>query len=67
MLVRVVAGAGRRSWGLIPVGAVAGGFIAHEIAVRAAYPIAGTLRLVALAVSLPILVQVYRQRRPTSD
>jgi MFS family permease len=52
-------------WGLIPLGALAGGFIAHEIGIRAAYPIAGTLRVVALAVSLPILVRVYRQGPPS--
>lgn len=51
-------------WGLIPLGALAGGLVAHEIGVRAGYPIAGTLRVVALAISLPILVQVYRQGPP---
>jgi hypothetical protein len=54
-------------WGLIPLGALAGGLVAHEIGVRAGYPIAGALRAVALVISLPLLVQVYRQGRPPSD
>lgn len=48
-------------WGLIPLGALAGGLIAYEMDVRAAYPIAGTLRMVALAISLPLLIQAHRQ------
>lgn len=50
-------------WGLIPLGALAGGLIAHELGVRAGYPVAGAFRLIALAVSLPILVRVHRQGR----
>ncbi|WP_285101979.1 MFS transporter [Promicromonospora sp. MEB111] len=54
-------------WGLIPLGALAGGLIAHEISVRAGYPIAGTLRAVALVVSLPLLLRAHRQGpRPQS-
>lgn len=54
-------------WGLIPVGALAGGVVAHEISVRAGYPIAGTLRVLALLVCLPLLMRVHRQgRRPPS-
>ena len=48
-------------WGLIPLGALAGGSIAHEISIRAGYPIAGALRALALLVSLPLLVRAYRQ------
>lgn len=44
-------------WGLIPLGALAGGLIAHEIGVRAGYPIAGALRAVVLVVSLPLLLR----------
>lgn len=54
-------------WGLIPLGALAGGFIAHEIGIRAAYPIAGTLRVVALVISVPLLVQIHRQGPQASD
>ena len=54
-------------WGLIPLGALAGGMVAHEISIRAGYPIAGGLRLLALLTSLPLLVRVYRQgQRPRS-
>lgn len=53
-------------WGLIPFGALAGGLIAHEIDVRAGYPVAGALRAAALVVSLPILVRVHRQGPPSA-
>lgn len=46
-------------WGLIPLGALAGGLIAHEIGVRAGYPVAGVLRAVALVVSLPLLLRAH--------
>ncbi|WP_129782786.1 MFS transporter [Promicromonospora panici] len=52
-------------WGLIPLGALAGGLIAHEIGIRAGYPVAGALRVVALAISLPLLVRVHRQGPPS--
>jgi predicted MFS family arabinose efflux permease len=42
-------------WGLIPVGAVAGGLLAHRFGLRAPYPVAGVLRGVALLVALPAL------------
>ena len=54
-------------WGLIPLGALAGGLIAHEVGIRAGYPIAGALRLSALLISLPILVRVHRQGPSASD
>jgi MFS family permease len=47
-------------WGLIPVGAVAGGLLAHRFGLRAAYPIAGALRGLALVVALPALVSALR-------
>ncbi|XVU30116.1 MFS transporter [Actinoplanes sp. CA-054009] len=46
------------SAGLAPLGAVAGGLVAHEWGVRVAYPIAGFLRGVALLVALPVLLSV---------
>lgn len=52
-------------WGLIPLGALAGGLIAHEVGVRTGYPVAGALRAAALVVSLPILIRVYRQGPPS--
>jgi MFS family permease len=49
------------SLGLTPFGAVAGGFVAHDLGVRAAYPIAGVLRGSALILALPALLSVSRQ------
>ncbi len=53
-------------WGLIPLGALAGGLVAHEVSVRTGYPIAGALRAAALLISLPVLVRAYRQGPPSS-
>ncbi|MFF0146164.1 putative MFS family arabinose efflux permease [Amycolatopsis sulphurea] len=47
-------------WGLMPLGALAGGFVADRLGVRAAYPIAGALRGIALAAALPVLVSTLR-------
>jgi MFS family permease len=47
-------------WGLMPLGALAGGLIARELGVRAAYPIAGTLRGLALLAALPVLITALR-------
>ncbi|MFI8528314.1 MFS transporter [Promicromonospora sukumoe] len=54
-------------WGLIPLGALAGGLIAHEISVRAGYPVAGALRALALLASLPILILAHRQGQQPSS
>ena len=43
-------------WGLIPLGALTGGLVAHGFGLRAAYPIAGGLRGLALLVALPVIV-----------
>ncbi|MFD2416315.1 MFS transporter [Amycolatopsis pigmentata] len=51
-------------WGLIPLGALAGGFTAHLFGLRAPYPIAGLLRGIALLAALPILVTAFRPRTP---
>ncbi|GAA3672760.1 MFS transporter [Nonomuraea antimicrobica] len=50
-------------WGLIPLGALAGGLVAHAFGLRAAYPVAGVLRGVALLVALPVLVRALRDDR----
>jgi MFS family permease len=42
-------------WGLMPLGALAGGFIAHEAGLRAAYIVGGVLSGVALLAALPVL------------
>jgi MFS family permease len=48
------------AWGLMPLGALAGGLVAHGFGVRAAYPVAGALRAAALLVALPVLVPAMR-------
>lgn len=47
-------------WGLIPLGAIAGGLVAHRLGLRAAYPIAAGLRGIALIAALPALVSAMR-------
>jgi hypothetical protein len=47
-------------WGLMPLGSLAGGLIARELGVRAAYPVAGALRGIALLAALPVLIKSAR-------
>lgn len=47
-------------WGLIPLGALAGGLVANVLGLRAPYPIAGALRGVALLVAMSTLVRAPR-------
>jgi MFS family permease len=42
-------------WGLMPVGALAGGFVAHAVGLRAPYIVAGVLCGVSLLVAFPLL------------
>ncbi|MFD8531605.1 MFS transporter [Streptosporangium canum] len=49
-------------WGLIPLGALAGGLVAHTFGLRAPYPVAGVLRGAALLVAMPILIRAMRDR-----
>jgi MFS family permease len=42
-------------WGLMPLGALAGGFVAHAAGLRAAYIVAGVLSGAALVAALPAL------------
>jgi predicted MFS family arabinose efflux permease len=51
------------SSGLTPLGALAGGFVAHELGVRAGYPIAGALRLLVLILALPVLARIAKNDR----
>lgn len=44
-------------WGLIPLGAVAGGLVAHGIGLRAPMPVAGALRALALVAAAPVLLR----------
>ncbi|MGW3344891.1 MFS transporter [Nonomuraea rubra] len=48
-------------WGLMPLGALAGGLVAHTFGVHAAYPVAGALRGIFLLVALPVLVRAMRE------
>jgi MFS family permease len=43
-------------WGLMPLGAIAGGLCAQEIGLRAPFLIAGGLRALALLAALPLLI-----------
>ncbi|MGI5189001.1 hypothetical protein ACQEVI_12750 [Promicromonospora sp. CA-289599] len=53
-------------WGLIPLGALAGGLVGHEVGIWTGYLIAGALRAAALVVSLPILIRVHCQGPPSA-
>jgi MFS family permease len=50
-------------WGLIPVGAVLGGWVAATWGLRAPLPVAGGIRIVVLLVALPSLVGGMRALR----
>jgi MFS family permease len=47
-------------WGLMPLGALAGGFIAHAAGLRAPYVVAGLLCAVSALAALPLLVAANR-------
>ncbi len=47
-------------WGLMPLGALTGGLLAHRFGLHAPYPIAGALRGIALILALPPLVTTMR-------
>jgi predicted MFS family arabinose efflux permease len=47
-------------WGLMPVGALVGGFVAHAAGLRAPYVVAGILCAVSLLAALPLLVAADR-------
>jgi MFS family permease len=49
------------SWGLMPLGALVGGFVAHQLGVVAPFPVAGTLRAAGLLVALPVLLRAHRE------
>lgn len=49
--------------GLIPLGAITGGLVAHEFGLRAGYPIAGALRGFALLFGLPVLIAAMRSTK----
>jgi len=47
-------------WGLMPVGALAGGFVAHAAGLRAPYIVAGILCAVSMLAALPLLLSAGR-------
>ncbi|MGO8888342.1 MAG: hypothetical protein ACLQB1_01325 [Streptosporangiaceae bacterium] len=47
-------------WGLMPVGALAGGFVAHAAGLRAPYVVAGILCALSMLVALPLLLSADR-------
>jgi MFS family permease len=49
-------------WGLIPLGALTGGLVAHLFGLRAPYPIAGVLRGIALLATAPVLICAMRDQ-----
>jgi predicted MFS family arabinose efflux permease len=48
-------------WGLIPLGALAGGFVAQAAGLRAPFTVAGILRGIALLAVLPALLAAARR------
>ena len=49
-------------WGLMPLGALAGGFVAHAAGLRAPYIVAGLLCGLSALAALPILLAAVRQQ-----
>jgi len=47
-------------WGLIPLGTLTGGLVAHGLGLRAPYLIAGVVRGIALLATLPVLIRAMR-------
>ncbi|MEE2051121.1 MFS transporter [Nocardiopsis tropica] len=47
-------------WGLIPLGVLAGGFLAHWLGLRSPYPIGGCIRGVSLLVAAPVIIRAMR-------
>ncbi|MFB9723723.1 MFS transporter [Planobispora longispora] len=50
-------------WGLIPLGALAGGWMAHAFGLRAPYLVAGAVRGIALLTVTPALIRAIRGRK----
>ncbi|MFI9456780.1 MFS transporter [Amycolatopsis sp. NPDC052450] len=51
-------------WGLMPLGALAGGLLAHRFGLRVPYPVAGVVRGLALLAALPVLIPAMRDATP---
>lgn len=61
LLGRVTSAYKMLGWGLMPLGALAGGMVAQAFGLRAAYPIAGVLRGIALLALLPVIARAMRE------
>jgi len=51
-------------WGLMPLGALVGGFVAHAAGLRAPYIVAGLLCGLSLLAAIPLLLVARRDSRP---
>lgn len=60
LLGRVTSAYRLLGWGLIPVGTLAGGLVAHQLGLRAPYLVAAAVRGIALLAVLPVLVRSLR-------
>ncbi|WP_372666329.1 MFS transporter [Amycolatopsis kentuckyensis] len=56
LLGRVTSAYRLLGWGLIPVGTLAGGLVAHQLGLRAPYLVAAAVRGIALLAVLPVLI-----------
>jgi MFS family permease len=54
------------SWGLYPAGALAGGFVAQELGLRAPYLLGGVVTALGVAAAIPVLVHAGRTLAPGS-
>jgi MFS family permease len=54
-------------WGLIPLGAITGGFVAHLLGLRAPYLVAFGLRITVFAFAIPVLLSALRTVREPQD
>ncbi|MFG2078534.1 MFS transporter [Nonomuraea maritima] len=50
-------------WGLMPLGALAGGLVAHTFGLRAPYLVSAAIRGIALLVAIPVMVRAVRSSR----
>jgi MFS family permease len=57
LLGRVTSAYRLLGWGLIPLGTLTGGLLAHELGLRAPYLVAAVVRGLALVAALPVLVR----------
>ena len=62
LLGRVTSGYKLLGKGLIPLGTLTGGLVAHAFGLRAPYPVAGVVRGLALLAALPVLVRALRTK-----